>query len=132
MVSLGSRLCLQTSSGLRCYNYHFNRSLNSDRRNYFDQTPKLLIRHCSSKPSIIGSIFGRKKRKQEAEDKAKEAEDELRHAQENYEKELERVTRLFHSEMNCHKPKVGVEQGSAVAVRAQENFKLLVQISLQT
>ena len=40
---------------------------------------------------MFGSIFGRRKRRQEEEQKAKELEEEIAKSEENYEKEIERV-----------------------------------------
>jgi hypothetical protein len=88
MVSLGSRICLQSRATL--LSPYGSRCLYPDPRIYLSP---ILVQHCSTKSSIFGSIFGRRKRKQEEEQKAKELEEELAKSEENYEKEMERVRR---------------------------------------
>ncbi len=91
MVSIGYRICLQSRTSL--LSPYGSRYLKPDPRNYLSP---ILAQHCSTKSSIFGSIFGRRKRRQEEEQKAKELEEEIAKAEENYEKEIEMVCTDFY------------------------------------
>ncbi len=76
MVSLGSRLSLQSSSGLRCY---YGWSLNSDRKHFLPISSTFpsttIVRQNSSKiSSVLSSFLPGKKRKEEEERKTREEE----------------------------------------------------------
>jgi hypothetical protein len=82
MVSLSSRLCIQSSCNIRCF---LRRGLKCDRQLY---SPTLTFaRPESTKTSIFSSIFGGKK-KEEEERRAREEEEALRREEEQFEREM--------------------------------------------
>ena len=86
MAGVSSRLCLQRYVGLGSY---FQRGSNCDRHRL---SPTLtIVRNESTKSSIFGSVFGRKKRKAEEERKAREEEQALMRQEEQFERELQSV-----------------------------------------